>query len=122
MIFFFGDTARDHLFLSYTFSLSFQFSRTMDDATKLALFDALFIYLLKSSYAMTTTRKALASNPLFTSQTELLTATLDSAKLLLSKVSSIYIYFDDLNVRLRLPNIAKKRLTRASWKQRRIVG
>jgi hypothetical protein len=59
----------------------------MDDVeANLALFDALVAYLLKSSFATNTIRNALVSDPLFTTHLELLNSTLDSAKVLLSKV------------------------------------
>ena len=58
----------------------------MNDATKLALFDALILYLIQSSSTMHNTRKTLASNPLFTTQIECLNTSIDSAKVLLSKV------------------------------------
>ena len=58
----------------------------MNDEAKLSLFDAFVAYLLKSSHAMNTTCTALAPNPLFPSQVELLNTCLDSAKVLLSKV------------------------------------
>ena len=90
-------------------------------ATKLALYDALVIYLIQSSHAMTSTRNAIAANPAFISQFELLNATLDSAKPLLSKVCIHVVYINILQ-RLPLPNTAKKRATRVSWKQRRIIA
>ena len=49
---------------------------------KIALFYALVAYLLKYSSAIISIRNALAVNPLFSSQVELL----NSAKVLLSKV------------------------------------
>ena len=61
-------------------------NQTMDNNSKLALFEDLIIYLIQSSNTMTLARKALASNPLFTSQIEWLNTSLDSAKVLLSKV------------------------------------
>ena len=57
----------------------------MDDVAKLALYDALVPYLLKSSHAMNVTLNALAANPLFSSQVDLLNSTLDAAKVLLSQ-------------------------------------
>ena len=58
----------------------------MNDDAKLALYDALVAYLLESSTTINFTRKALAADPLFTSRVEMLQSTLNSAKLLLSKV------------------------------------
>ena len=83
---------------------------------KLALFNALVAYLLKSSSTMNTTRKALASDPLFTSQVELLHSTLDSAEALLSKVCMHIVFILFL---YRLPHFVKKSRTIRSWKQRR---
>jgi hypothetical protein len=60
----------------------------MTDEAKLALHDMFFSYLIQSADAMDSTTKALASDPLQASQVNLLSDSLDSAKILLTKVSN----------------------------------
>jgi hypothetical protein len=58
----------------------------MKDEAKLALHDLFLSYLIQSSDAMNTIAKALAPDPLQASQAILLNDSLDSAKILLTKV------------------------------------
>jgi hypothetical protein len=67
----------------------------MNDQTKLALFDALLAYLIKSYTAMDGTIKALATGALVSPL--VLDEAIDSAKVLLSKVMHPYIYFTHLD-------------------------
>jgi hypothetical protein len=59
----------------------------MNDQTKLALFDALMAYLYESSSALDETARALASNPLHSARVDILNESLNSARVLLSKVN-----------------------------------
>jgi hypothetical protein len=59
----------------------------MNNNTKLALFDGLWNWFVQSRAAMDSTAKALALDPLQSVHVTLLTESLDSAKILLSKVS-----------------------------------
>ena len=58
----------------------------MDDQTKLALFDQLVVYLIQSSSALDQTARALAPDTLRAALVELLNGSLDSAKVLMTKV------------------------------------
>jgi hypothetical protein len=62
----------------------------MNNDTKLALFDGLWNWFIQSYSSMDVTAKALAPDPLQSVHVALLTESLESAKILLSKVS-IYI-------------------------------
>jgi hypothetical protein len=59
----------------------------INNNTKLALFDGLWNWFIQSYAAMDATVKALAPDPLQSVHVSLLTESLDSAKILLSKVS-----------------------------------
>jgi hypothetical protein len=59
----------------------------MNDQTKLSLFDALLAYLFQSSSAMNDTVGALLLDPLQSSRVDVLNDSLDSARVLLSKVN-----------------------------------
>jgi hypothetical protein len=62
----------------------------MDDQTKTIskqLYDAFLAYLIQSSTALDASTKALALVPLHSVHVSLLTESLDSAKILMSKVS-----------------------------------
>jgi hypothetical protein len=58
----------------------------MTDDAKLALHDLFTAYLIQSADAMDSTARTLAPDPLQTSQVNLLNDSLDSAKILLTKV------------------------------------
>jgi hypothetical protein len=58
----------------------------MTDEAKLALHDLFIAYLIQSADAMNSTARALVSDPLQASQVVLLNDSLDSAKILLTKV------------------------------------
>jgi hypothetical protein len=58
----------------------------MTDEAKLALHDLFLAYLIQSADALDSTARALESDPLQTSQVVLLNDSLDSAKILLTKV------------------------------------
>jgi hypothetical protein len=58
----------------------------MLDESKVALFDELLAYVIQSSHAMDATVRALAPDPLFIPQVVLLNESLDSTRVLLSKV------------------------------------
>jgi hypothetical protein len=58
----------------------------MNNDTKIALFDGLWAWFIQSYSAMDATAKALAPDPLHSAHVALLTESLDSAKILLSKV------------------------------------
>jgi hypothetical protein len=58
----------------------------MDDESKLALHDALLAYLYQSSNAMNKTARALAPDPLQSDVVVVLNESLNTAKVLLSKV------------------------------------
>jgi hypothetical protein len=60
----------------------------MTDEAKLALHDLFLAYLIQSADAMNSTTKALESDPLQTSPVALLNDSLDSAKILLTKVQN----------------------------------
>lgn len=57
------------------------------DETKIELFDELLACVIQSSYDMYDTVNALASNPLHAARVNLMNKSLDSNKVLLSKVS-----------------------------------
>jgi hypothetical protein len=59
----------------------------MNNNTKLALFDGLWNWFIQSYSSMDATVKALAPDPLQSVNVALLTESLDSAKILMSKVS-----------------------------------
>jgi hypothetical protein len=59
----------------------------MKNNTKLALFDGLWTWFIQSYSTMDATAKALAPDPLQSAHVAILTEALDSAKILLSKVS-----------------------------------
>jgi hypothetical protein len=59
----------------------------MNNDTKLALFDGLWAWFIQSYAAMDATVKALEPDPLQSVHVALLTESLDSAKILMSKVS-----------------------------------
>jgi hypothetical protein len=59
----------------------------MNNDTKLALLDGLWAWFIQSYSAMDATAKALAPDPLQSVHVSLLTKSLDSAKILMSKVS-----------------------------------
>jgi hypothetical protein len=67
----------------------------MNNDTKLALFDGLWNWFIQSYSAMDATAKALAPDPLQSVHVALLTESLDSAKILLSKVSILSFIFLD---------------------------
>jgi hypothetical protein len=77
----------------------------MNDQTKLALFDALVAYLIRSSSAIDGTIKALATGALVSPL--VLNEAINSAKVLLSKV-----IIPSLNIRLLLLRIVKEDLER----------
>jgi hypothetical protein len=58
----------------------------MLDEAKVALFDELLVCVIQSSHAMDDTVKALASDPLHAARAILLNDSLDSTRVLLSKV------------------------------------
>jgi hypothetical protein len=59
----------------------------MNDDTKLDLFDCLWAWFIQSYAVIDATAKALAPDPLQSVHVALLTESLDSAKIFLSKVS-----------------------------------
>jgi hypothetical protein len=59
----------------------------MNNDTKLALLDGLWAWFIQSYSAIDATAKALAPDPLQSAHVALLTESLDSGKILLSKVS-----------------------------------
>jgi hypothetical protein len=68
----------------------------MLDESKVVLFDELLACVIQSSHAMDETAKALSSDPLHSSRVLLLNESLDSTRVLLSKVlihPSFYIRF-----------------------------
>jgi hypothetical protein len=67
----------------------------MTDEAKLALHDLFLSYLIQSADAMNTTARAIESDPLQASQVVLLNDSLDSAKILLTKVLNppVFSYF-----------------------------
>jgi hypothetical protein len=63
----------------------------MMEEAKLALHDLFVSYLIQSADAMNNTARALASDPLQASQVNLLSESIDSAKILLTKVLNLSI-------------------------------